>query len=1300
MKIGENGIISFTLLDFDESLVDKVIFTFTGIGSVEKEYPSDFVAFGDNRFLIGLTQEDTIILSNNRKVLVKVEGQINYKNGSVAKTDTIDFLLNDTLKTTIVSGNAPSNSVSDLDFHYENGMIVIGGSSGGLSEAQVRMIIQGYNYVTSSELSTQLTSYVTANGLNDAIATYITENIDTSNFVEQSDLEDYAKTEDLPDVSNFITSSDLSVYCPDDLGAVGDGTTIDDDAFLEGNYTYQLTEGKVYRVSLDKLKAIKDNACVGKGVIRYITDAYYNTHPYQPGNSSNTTVVPTYGDGTHIAEISARTNKNRLIECITNIDTTNNGETDMSRWYKQQAPSLEEGYAYTYRGIGAVYHDRDQADSLPATITLCIGTEKIVQRKKGDTKWYKTIDTLPDVNNAIRNYGYPWNAGSEAVRRFTNSPVVVGDHIEITILKEELTSWLGSSGSPTEGLVHFWTSNYEATTDEWYDLIVGMQVWVKEEAAAGKVGFAIGVDVFRDYNSTTKKYAYYTQAVIDTLHYLTTEPTMYYGCTMDIDGALATDFDKATTAMYGKLLYKKSLDTNYNILGFSDDFTVTQGAYTLAYDKDEDAFTFSIDENVTTSWTTLDLTSYLSDVPDLKKGDTYRFYIQVLSGTYYYQGGFYYASGKSIAISSGYQTNGGVYSKSNVADADATMFSFGTNATEVKFAKFRIWMTKGESYKGYQPYGEAVDCFIEDVGEINEITDEKIAELESKIDDIDTNINGVMNYDIMPTNDELCAMSNGTIFNTKGFYSVGDGNGGNYKISTSSIVGSRAITNTAGTTTVYLVYLDADTLNEIDLCKLGVRAFTGSLTSKTAASTYATANSDIIDAIVLATYSYGQTWRLPKGRFYFERTIDLSTSNKIRNLKGAEQPRNSGDIATSVTHRCGTMLFFPFLDSGDAAIISGQGNIEDVAIIGDPNNYSITFDRTKTISDPTNVITETIAEVDNSEYQAIGLNKKGSGYVKNVFIRNFYTGYITASVTNIYMQNVYAYMCHIGFSVLNDTKIIGIYGWNVHTLLKVRGSLVSATQVRVDSCVNAVQMVGTIRGCTLIDVDGDYCTESLIQIGDGSTSTNARQNTFIAIHGRCCALKSYDSVNGTKPSAADLTAATSSGYGVIHVATKAHCHDNYFEVSSMGGNPFDTASDYLLPKIVFTSENVTTVDLTHNHIILNDEDFADSEAYIKSIVMFGTTDKVSYRIDAAEMTYYINGDLIYRNYIDLPTSSEASTLIGNSSLVSELQTKIADTTETYSIKLKDAVSGDNYYVIIANGRFIGLTETQLQAILS
>lgn len=487
--------------------------------------------------------------------------------------------------------------------------------------------------------------------------------------------------------------------------------------------------------------------------------------------------------------------------------------------------------------------------------------------------------------------------------------------------------------------------------------------------------------------------------------------------------------------------------------------------------------------------------------------------------------------------------------------------------------------------------------------------------------------NGATIYKTVPTDAELLEMGD-TLFYAHGYYDILDGNGGYYFVTTTETEQARKITDeNDDTKSVYLIPLDekGNILSSVNLCRYGVREFLGLISNATVTGSYARNNSDIIESIVLPSAG-SLTWKLPLGRFYFERPINLTA--RSRNLVGAEQPINIDNLFNSTKYKGGTMLVFPFLENGDVAITSGIGNIENVFICGDPSNYKFHIDRTKTTTAPNEVVVETIKQVNSTDYKCIGLKKNNAGHVKNVIISNFYTGY-TSVITNIYLMNIKAVSCHFGFVIANDSKCVGVYGWDVHTLLQIKGSIASATQVRVDSCVNAVNIVGNHSKITLVDVDGDYCTDALIKIGDGTTGTEVQKCSFTSIHGRCCALKSYDSVNDDKPSAADLNINNSDGYGVIRVVNGAKFHDNHIQINGAGGNPFDSASDYKLPTILFTFGSGAS-NIFNNIIVANDDSVEDTTEYIKSLVQTGS-DSITYKIETALGTYYVKGSTVTKN---------------------------------------------------------------------
>lgn len=484
----------------------------------------------------------------------------------------------------------------------------------------------------------------------------------------------------------------------------------------------------------------------------------------------------------------------------------------------------------------------------------------------------------------------------------------------------------------------------------------------------------------------------------------------------------------------------------------------------------------------------------------------------------------------------------------------------------------------------------------------------------------------ITTYNTMPSVSRLLEMENNTIFNTRGFYDNRDGAGGTYKISDASYSHSRRITN--GTTTKYLIALNEDggANNFVNLTRYGIRDYTGTRESFTEESSFANSNSDIIENIISGDYF--STWYLPSGRYYFKRGISLS-SNGIC-LKGECQPDTNvaqfSDAGAKV--KGGTCLVFPFLNNGDSAITSGNGNVEDIAIIGDPNYYSIEFNRNAITTDPTSVITETIKQVSGADVKCVGLNKTNAGWVKNVVICNFYTG-MNGGVTSLYGSNIFTSDCHDGAKLNADAKIRGIYGWRVRNLVTFDGlsAQSSVEQLRADSCEHVVYMVGTASDISLNGVDGDFCTGSLIEIGDGTTYTKVDRCKFIDIKGRYDVLKAYISGTDAKPSARNLNTSNSEGWGAIHVNRMSVFCNNYVIVSSTDRSVLDSSGDsrYKMPEIIFTFNNDSANSINNTFMVLNDY-IEDDEVSIKNLFQIGNN--IEFRIDTALGTYYVKGQVI------------------------------------------------------------------------
>jgi hypothetical protein len=115
MKIGQTAKLVVKTSDtFDVSLVDTIDFVLeTDDDSSHKVYSTDGVVeykAEDKEFLIPLSQSDTIDLSQNKPCLVRLEGQINYADKSVAKTKIVNIKLDYTLHTKIIADAEPSDN--------------------------------------------------------------------------------------------------------------------------------------------------------------------------------------------------------------------------------------------------------------------------------------------------------------------------------------------------------------------------------------------------------------------------------------------------------------------------------------------------------------------------------------------------------------------------------------------------------------------------------------------------------------------------------------------------------------------------------------------------------------------------------------------------------------------------------------------------------------------------------------------------------------------------------------------------------------------------------------------------------------------------------------------------------------------------------------------------------------------------------------------------------------------------------------------------------------------------------------
>lgn len=141
MKCGETGVVIIEH-DIDTNIVDDIIFTLSSnAGRVNKHLSREEIVLKPNfKIVIPLTQEDTLLLGKPKdNVIVRVEGQINFKNKTVAKTDTEQFTLYSTLATDIVSGNNGAETQwNDVSIRVHSGVIE---ATVNVSDEQIEEII-------------------------------------------------------------------------------------------------------------------------------------------------------------------------------------------------------------------------------------------------------------------------------------------------------------------------------------------------------------------------------------------------------------------------------------------------------------------------------------------------------------------------------------------------------------------------------------------------------------------------------------------------------------------------------------------------------------------------------------------------------------------------------------------------------------------------------------------------------------------------------------------------------------------------------------------------------------------------------------------------------------------------------------------------------------------------------------------------------------------------------------------------------------------------------------------------------
>lgn len=212
--------ILFVGADVDVAHIDNAIFTLRGKNTIQKRFPEK-ISYSDGHFNIPLTQEDTIELGTGR---VFIQGQINYTNKSVGKTEKSYFEMKSTLATDIVDGNTPDigQGMSDIKLSMD-GNVIIANVGGELSPEQIQQSLDSYLAQHPIEGVTQA-----------SMELYVASQIPS--------LEGYAKTSDIPTIPSFKTINGQTITGEGNITISGGGTSPD----LSGYATESWVEGKGY----------------------------------------------------------------------------------------------------------------------------------------------------------------------------------------------------------------------------------------------------------------------------------------------------------------------------------------------------------------------------------------------------------------------------------------------------------------------------------------------------------------------------------------------------------------------------------------------------------------------------------------------------------------------------------------------------------------------------------------------------------------------------------------------------------------------------------------------------------------------------------------------------------------------------------------------------------------------------------------------------------------------------------------------------------------------------------------------
>lgn len=441
----------------------------------------------------------------------------------------------------------------------------------------------------------------------------------------------------------------------------------------------------------------------------------------------------------------------------------------------------------------------------------------------------------------------------------------------------------------------------------------------------------------------------------------------------------------------------------------------------------------------------------------------------------------------------------------------------------------------GEFNKGNQ----VVDDIVTDILKKNQTTNNNIETINSQMEHNTNELKKMKTFEVFPTDDVLNDLPINSTFEVKGFYVEGDMPKCMYKkVGTGE---PNSISKNG-----YCIKPITNNYKEVFMPYLGIRK----------GSDYGVLNSSIISQMNL---SFGSTLVFPTGAYYFDRPLNLSS--KQCSLIGKSISYTLDTNTTGLT-----WLYFTNLSNDEYGVSMATGTLANVIIKGNKSHYSYYLDRSKTYIDKDNIEKEIIVR------KCYGIKGGSTTTIRNVHVEGFYWG-CHLNAGNIYITDFYARSCHIGLSIGNDTKCKGVYGFDVHTLLQIRGSISSAVQVRCDSCHHLVHLIGYMSGNILTDLDADYCLGSVVKIGEHGVYGSVSNLTINGITGRHCCYNVYDKTKDNVPTSSIITSDTeTSKWGFISVEKYNHLNGAIITMAhGLISDPSDTPTNYRTPQILLAS---------------------------------------------------------------------------------------------------------------------------------